>query len=83
METPQIKEVRLSFIITWKHISNINNKGETTCRNIIKDLRSKYGSYYITEDHICEYFMISREQYIRCQEQNNWARKVELFSHQE
>lgn len=66
MET--IKHSRSPFIIIWKNISAINNKGETTCRNIIKELRIKHGCYHITEDHICEYFMITKEQYLRCQE---------------
>lgn len=55
------------LIVKWRNISYLNGAKETTCRNILADIRKKYNCRYVTVDHVCEHFMITREQYFQCQ----------------
>jgi hypothetical protein len=57
------------LLATWKNIANLTNKQRTSCRNVIYHLREIHQRHYITHDHVCEYFMITREQYDKCQEE--------------
>lgn len=56
-------------LATWKNIANLTNKQRTSCRKVIYELRRIHQRQFITHDHVCEYFMITREQYDRCQEE--------------
>jgi hypothetical protein len=57
------------LLATWKNIANITNRKPTSCRKVLYHLREVHQRYYITHDHVCEYFMITREQYDKCQEE--------------